>query len=294
MKKILKLWAITLFITIPNYAQTVMKIGNNLNSINISAVLELESKTKGFLTPRMTSSQINSISNPANGLMVFCTNCGINGELRIYNSSSWSSLVGSTSSLSTLPQIVYNAATGKFWMDRNLGAISVAASSTDPNGYGDLYQWGRSRDGHQLRASSISTTTLPSYDYFSSNFITNNTTFDWLSTQNNNLWQGVNGLNNPCPIGFRIPTLLEWQNEMASWSQSNSIGAYSSPLKLTLGGIRTYSTGIMSQVNVVGYYWSSSIFSSTLSYGISFTSSTVINNSQDYKASARSIRCIKD
>ena len=31
---------------------------------------------------------------------------------------------------------------GTIWMDRNLGAIQVATSSTDADAYGDLYQWG--------------------------------------------------------------------------------------------------------------------------------------------------------
>lgn len=43
---------------------------------------------------------------------------------------------------------VTNATTGKVWMDRNLGASQVATSSTDANSYGDLYQWGRAKDGH--------------------------------------------------------------------------------------------------------------------------------------------------
>ena len=44
---------------------------------------------------------------------------------------------------------VTNPTTGRVWMDRNLGATQVATSSTDEAGYGDLYQWGRRKDGHQ-------------------------------------------------------------------------------------------------------------------------------------------------
>ncbi|MDZ7738239.1 MAG: hypothetical protein U5K32_04030 [Bacteroidales bacterium] len=40
-------------------------------------------------------------------------------------------------------------------MDRNLGASQVATASDDENGYGDLYQWGRSADGHESRTSDI-------------------------------------------------------------------------------------------------------------------------------------------
>ena len=48
-------------------------------------------------------------------------------------------------------------------MDRNLGASQVATSSDDAASYGDLYQWGRGTDGHQIRTSAT-TTTLSSAD----------------------------------------------------------------------------------------------------------------------------------
>ena len=38
-------------------------------------------------------------------------------------------------------------------MDRNLGAGRVAQSSDDALAYGDLYQWGRATEGHQVRVS---------------------------------------------------------------------------------------------------------------------------------------------
>lgn len=64
-------------------------------------------------------------------------------------------------------------------------------------------------------------------------FITNNSgNYDWRSPQNNNLWQGMNGVNNPCRVGYRIPTEAEWNAERQSWSSQNSDGACISPLKL--------------------------------------------------------------
>ena len=54
-------------------AQTDAKIGNNPGAKNASAVLELESTTKGFLMPRMTTVQLTSISAPATGLTIFNT-----------------------------------------------------------------------------------------------------------------------------------------------------------------------------------------------------------------------------
>ena len=38
-----------------------------------SALVDMSSADKGFLPPRMTQAQIQAISNPANGLIVYCT-----------------------------------------------------------------------------------------------------------------------------------------------------------------------------------------------------------------------------
>ncbi|MDD7886278.1 sialate O-acetylesterase [Flavivirga sp. 57AJ16] len=72
MKKIL---AILLVTAQMSYAQI------SIGTINPdpSAVLEVNSTTKGFLIPRMTKSQINNISNPTEGLMVYCTDCNPKG-----------------------------------------------------------------------------------------------------------------------------------------------------------------------------------------------------------------------
>jgi len=46
--------------------------------------------------------------------------------------------------------IINSTTTGKKWLDRNLGASAVPASVNDYQNYGDLFQWGRDKDGHQL------------------------------------------------------------------------------------------------------------------------------------------------
>ncbi len=54
-----------------------------------SSMLDVTSSNKGFLMPRMTFEQRNAIVSPAEGLMVFCTNCGTNGALSIYSDGAW-------------------------------------------------------------------------------------------------------------------------------------------------------------------------------------------------------------
>jgi hypothetical protein len=54
-----------------------------------SAGLDVKFANKGLLLPRMTLSERNAIADPANGLMVFCTNCGADGSLSIYSNGTW-------------------------------------------------------------------------------------------------------------------------------------------------------------------------------------------------------------
>ncbi len=188
---------------------------------------------------------------------------------------------------------VTNPTTGLTWMDRNLGASQVATSSTDQNAYGDLYQWGRRADGHQCRTSPT-TATLSSVDQPAhGNFIlAPNAPYDWRSPQNTNLWQGVNGVNNPCPSGYRLPTETELNNERLSWGSNNGAGAFAAPLKWTLAGYRDVSPGSLHQVGSNGYYWSSTV-SGTYSRFLIFTSFAATMNDNS-RAVGFSVRCVKE
>jgi hypothetical protein len=188
---------------------------------------------------------------------------------------------------------VTNPSTGKVWMDRNLGATQVATSSTDAASYGDLYQWGRREDGHQCRTSAT-TATLSSIDQpANGNFILAPTApYDWRSPQNTNLWQGVNGVNNPCPSGYRIPTEPELEAERLSWIVLTSVGAFASPLKLPVAGYRSDSSGSLLNVGTFGYYWSGAVFG-TVSRGLYFDSSSVGMGSSN-RANGIAVRCIKN
>jgi uncharacterized protein (TIGR02145 family) len=192
---------------------------------------------------------------------------------------------------------VTNPVTGKTWMDRNLGASQVANSSADANAYGDLYQWGRRSDGHQCRTSPTTTIQSSIDQPANGSFIlTSNSPFDWRSPQNNNLWQGVNGVNNPCPNGYRLPTETELNTEITSWSSQNSTGAFGSPLKLPMAGARDCGNGSLGSV-IFGSYWSSSVntFSGNTSNRLSFFSSnSSVGIGNSVRAYGNSVRCLKD
>jgi uncharacterized protein (TIGR02145 family) len=187
----------------------------------------------------------------------------------------------------TLVVDVYNPKTGRTWMDRNLGALRPAKSSNDEQAYGDLYQWGRGADGHQCRNSDITTTLSSSNNPGHNRFII---VEDWRSPSNDNLWQGVK--NNPCPIGYRLPTETEWKNEINSWSSKDAKGAFNSPLKLPLVGNRSWVRGSIYNVGFSGSYWSSNV-SLTHAREIYFSSTGAVISGSD-RADGYSVRCIKD
>jgi hypothetical protein len=102
---------------------------------------------------------------------------------------------------------------GLVWLDRNLGAQRVATDLRDASAFGDLYQWGRPTDGHQIRTSETTTELSPGDIPGHNKFITVQSASlgDWRQTPNSDLWSSDTGQNNPCPSGFRLPTLSEMQ-----------------------------------------------------------------------------------
>lgn len=183
---------------------------------------------------------------------------------------------------------------GNLWLDRNLGATTVATVSTTTTAYGDLYQWGRSTDGHQLRNSSTSagpnTSLIPG-----SNFLTRvGSPYNWYSgTQINALWQRPLYINGVCPPTWRIPNSSEWQTEILEWSAANATGAIGSTLKLPSSGRRGYN-GTLTEVDTIGYYASSShTIGTDISQVMRFTSSAATASYNLEKAQGVAVRCFK-
>ncbi len=189
---------------------------------------------------------------------------------------------------------VINPITGKIWMDRNLGAAQVATSATDEAAYGDLYQWGRFGDGHQCRSSVTTTEIASTSSPAHSNFIVSGGSdgYNWLNPRDNNLWQGVDGINNPCPEGFRLPTETEWLEEINEWTSNNTDGAFGSPLKLTTAGRRHWEDGSLRDVGTRGFYQSATL-SGTFIRHLIFSGTLTLTSGRE-RATGLSMRCIKD
>jgi hypothetical protein len=132
-----------------------------------SAMLEVKSTTKGTLLTRMTSAELSAITNPANGLQVFCTT---NGKMYIYVAADgvWRELAYGAGTI-TPPftcgisfTIIHTASGGiapvdktvtygtvnnipgepaKCWITRNLGASQQATGPTDPTEASAGWYW---------------------------------------------------------------------------------------------------------------------------------------------------------
>jgi hypothetical protein len=197
--------------------------------------------------------------------------------------------------------IITSPITGKKWLDRNIGATRVATASDDYLAYGDLFQWGRPADGHQLIAWSSSTTGTAvngSTDNLATSDIPGHNLYINVSAQPSD-WRDDNNLNRwntnpqgPCPFGWHVPTEAEWRADASGII--NAADLYNR-LKLTTAGIRI-TQGIF-VVGSQGYYWGSS----SKKFGIDVAQFDGIfqqnGGSVGYSQTAyqgKSVRCIKD
>jgi len=227
-------------------------------------------------------SPVNAMSNITSP----CYDCGTETESFTY--------IGS--------QVTYGTVKGAYnnnqycWMDRNLGATAVATAYDHSAAYGDLFQWGRLDDGHQVRSPLSLTTatqsslTSPGHSKFIYGFS------NWYNGSNpDNLWQGVSGINNPCPTGWRLPSYTEFENERSTWAANggnNYYGAITSPLKMPAAGYRAYNYGALTNVGSNGSYWTSGV-GGTFARVLAFDSNNAYLGFND-RTTGMSIRCIKD
>lgn len=203
--------------------------------------------------------------------------------------------------------IITSPLTGRKWLDRNLGAPNTPSAWNDYANFGDLFQFGRAADGHQLlnriatpedpttgttNPINGNTTTLSSTDTPSGGLyiLSPTTPFDWRSPTNVDLWRGQNLLNNPCPSGWHIPDSTEWRAE----NIQNVMDGYPK-LKITAGGFRT-QTGTFSFITSRGAYWSSTLRSSnSRPYAFEYTDTGLtIGSLGSIRGGGRSCRCIKN
>ena len=118
-----------------SYAQ----VGIGTNNPNSSAALDIESTTKGLLTPRMTAAQRDAIGTPANGLVVYQTDS--TQGLYCYVNGSWSAVSSGVTAGTWTPVItiggggsITGTATGFYQRVGNI--VNFSGTISIPGGYG--------------------------------------------------------------------------------------------------------------------------------------------------------------
>ncbi len=260
--------------------------------------------TNGSCTSTSSTTTINECGRTADGSMVVVE--GSSSLISRDGSKNTGKGVDDRGKILTKPWTygTVTTATGRIWLDRNLGASRVATSSTDTQGYGDYYQWGRPADGHQTKyltnnnstgvTTTRSATAVPSTDLWIAPIDGSN---DWLSTPDNTLWTGANPATNPCPAGFRIPTESEWSAERATWSSTNAAGGFASPLKLTRPGMLTgFGSGgaTYTAKDSFGQYLTQTAYTNGGARYFGIEGSNAWFDQNYYKSHGMSVRCIQN
>jgi uncharacterized protein (TIGR02145 family) len=301
MKKLYQL-IVGLFIISNNlFAQVGINTDNN--EPDPSAMLDVNSSSKGMLIPRMTQAQIGAITNPANGLQVFCTT---DSKIYIYIATEmlWKEVAYGTGTIlppfscgssitinhvaSTVAPVnktvIYGTITNipgepsKCWITSNLGADHQATSANDATEPSAGWYWQFNRkQGYKHDGTSRTPNTTWIYPI--------NEDFDWQIA------------NDPCSIElgtyWRIPTYTEWNNvdEIGGWTNWN--GPWSSGLKLHAAGFLGNQDGSLHTCGINGFYRSSAQASTEQGWSISFNSG---NSGMGgfLKNPGFSLRCIRD
>jgi hypothetical protein len=219
-------------------------------------------------------------------------------------------------------RLLYFPVTGpdnRTWLNNNLGAnysninnanfnpTWQATSLTDHHAFGSLFQWGRYSDGHELVNWTSNTTPTGSNSTGiqsgsnqpgHSSFILVSVTgggilLNWRSP-GALLWADVNHINNPCPLGYRLPDEQE-MNTIQSLGISNAATAYTSSLRLTFAG-RRIGTNTWTNSIDNGVYWTRILTTSIAAlYSRALTfNATIFTVGDISRGTGASVRCIRN
>jgi uncharacterized protein (TIGR02145 family) len=273
------------FLLIANVS-TQAQVGIGTITPVASAQLDVTSTNKGLLPPRMTSIARDAIASPVAGLMVWCNNCGIAGEMQVYNGSSWTNMVGAASSAAEVTICTQR------WMVKNLDVDKYRNGDpipkvTDPTAWEAL--------------------TSGAYCYYNNDSATYAATYGKLYN-----WYAVTDARGLAPAGWHIPSDVEWtilstclggdaiaggamkETGTTHWQTPNTGATNTSGFTGLPGGVRNYN-GPTFGIQSDGLWWSSTENSTSEAWHrVLYYAITNLISTYSLKKSGMSVRCLRD
>lgn len=283
MKKVLVLLSF-LFLIVTARTQS-LAINTDGSPANASALLDVNSTSKGLLPPRMTTVQRDLITTPAAGLIIF--NITTN-SLQLYNGTGWVSLITPSSTAVFLPTIVIGT---QQWMNKNLDVAFYRNGDPIPQ-VTDPIQWENLTTG--------------AWCYYNND-----------STQGNKYgklynWHAVNDPRGLAPQGWHIPSDAEWtalettlggssvaggkmkEAGTFNWLSPNTAGNNNSGFAGLPGGWRFHS-GTFLLVTSDCFWWSATEIGVSLAWYRNLNyNSGIITRSTYVKEMGFYVRCLRD
>lgn len=252
----------------PHYSNGVFSLSSGTMSgrSNITSGATLNFSPTGFPGTTQTASPV-FINEDTNGSVTgnFSASITIGGTIKINNLLNYFKITPGKKGNLTINFVKCGAFVGqntdltnfKEFMCQNLGAtVGINPFSPEAGNLGAKYQWGANTNetGRYISQSG---------DQSNSGSITG-----WISTSKaNGSWSDTSKTtNDPCPSGYRVPTMDQWQNvidnnpptRQGSWP-TNGIPYYGSVIKfgnyLSLPAAGIYRSN---NIGMNGDYWSSS------------------------------------
>jgi uncharacterized protein (TIGR02145 family) len=256
----------------------------------------------------MTVAQRNAIASPAQGLMIFCTDCGGSGQPQFYNGSSWRDMLGGEPAANLTahtcgtpnvhnPNLTYGTMTDQEgnvyktivigtqeWMAENLNTSIYRNGDAIPTDLDDV-EWSVTTSGAWVYYNNDASYGCPYGKLYN--------------------WYTCVDARQLCPVGWHVPTDAEWtvltsylggedvaggkMKTTGTFSATNSSGFSGAP-----GGSRYYY-GEYYYIGDGGWWWSSSQYDTDRGwYRFLYSSGGFASRGSDPKRSGSSVRCLRD
>lgn len=159
-----------------------------------SAELDVQSTQRGFLPPRMNFAQRNAIVNPAQGLMVYCSDCDSSGQPQFFDGSKWCSFSGRLASNPVPANLLSVNIGNQIWTKKNLDVTRYRNGDLIPQ-VTDSAQWANLTTG--------------AWCWYNNDSATYGAIYGRLYN-----WYAVNDPRGLAPYGWKVPSEQDWSNLM--------------------------------------------------------------------------------